>query len=363
VAQVHEGGTRRLEVLEALPTLPAGAAYVYSPAWLNLFQRVQIRRRWTYDSAATPKLGAVRTQPKLAEVDLARLEAQMAATIEQAKENDPQELRKRIRDLQRDLHRERARKVATEVREVEKRVEVKVYPQELPRWAESLRHHAEGLARLADDASAAMSGSVPDRQDADQVARREPAITAPRAREARPAAVLHRESEAPKAEELSGSQQRILDALAWLESVGMRKAQRAQLAGFAGQSPTGGGYANNLGRLRTAGLIDYPAARMVGLTDAGRDVAHPPDVPPTSEALQEQVCRMVSSSQAAILRCLIRSYPAPVAREDLARDVQQSATGGGFANNLGRLRTLGWIDYPRPGHVVALPVLFLERAS
>jgi hypothetical protein len=31
-----------------------------------------------------------------------------------------------------------------------------------------------------------------------------------------------------------------------------------------------------------------------------------------------------------------------------------------LANNLGRLRSLGLIDYPRPGQVVALPVLFLE---
>jgi hypothetical protein len=72
---------------------------------------------------------------------------------------------------------------------------------------------------------------------------------------------------------------------------------------------------------------------------------------------------MVSNSQAAILRVLIHAYPGDVAREDLADAVGQSHTGGGFANNLGRLRTLGWVDYPRPGHVAALPVLFLEQAS
>lgn len=33
---------------------------------------------------------------------------------------------------------------------------------------------------------------------------------------------------------------------------------------------------------------------------------------------------------------------------------------GGYFNNLGALRTLGVIDYPTPGRVVATSVLFLE---
>ena len=36
--------------------------------------------------------------------------------------------------------------------------------------------------------------------------------------------------------------------------------------------------------------------------------------------------------------------------------------GGTYGNILGRLRSLGLIDYPSPGEVVALPVLFLEGA-
>ena len=38
-----------------------------------------------------------------------------------------------------------------------------------------------------------------------------------------------------------------------------------------------------------------------------------------------------------------------------------SSTSSAYANNLGRLRSLGLIDYPDRGHVVALPVLFLEE--
>jgi hypothetical protein len=49
--------------------------------------------------------------------------------------------------------------------------------------------------------------------------------------------------------------------LAWLEGVHIVPVHRTQLAVFAGQSPTSSGYSNNLGRLRSLGLIDYVQRR------------------------------------------------------------------------------------------------------
>src|SRR5439155_5194214 len=43
------------EVLESLPGLETGEAWFWSPHWLKVMRRVQIRRRTTYDSGATPK--------------------------------------------------------------------------------------------------------------------------------------------------------------------------------------------------------------------------------------------------------------------------------------------------------------------
>jgi hypothetical protein len=42
----------------------------------------------------------------------------------------------------------------------------------------------------------------------------------------------------------------------------------------------------------------------------------------------------------------------------LAEEAEQSATSGGYSNNLGALRSLGLIDYPVPGQVVATALLF-----
>lgn len=154
------------------------------------------------------------------------------------------------------------------------------------------------------------------------------------------------------------SQQRILDTIAWFEALGIDAPSRAALAPMAGSRPTSGGFKNNLGALRTAGLIDYPTGGRVALTPEGRAQATPPAVTPTDEALQDAVFAAVTNSQGAILRTLIAEYPHTLPREQLADSVGVPPTSGGFKNNLGALRTLELIDYPLPGHVVALPILF-----
>lgn len=52
-----------------------------------------------------------------------------------------------------------------------------------------------------------------------------------------------------------------------------------------------------------------------------------------------------------------------LSRADVAAAAGYEANGGAFQNPLGSLRSLGLIDYPAPGQVAALPVLFLEGAA
>jgi hypothetical protein len=100
----HAGEEKRDDVLSTLPTLPNGTAWVWSPEWLEFFGKAAFRRRATFDSAATPKVGEkVRPPKKLAAVDLEQLRNQMAETVEKAKAEDPRELRKTIADLNKQL--------------------------------------------------------------------------------------------------------------------------------------------------------------------------------------------------------------------------------------------------------------------
>ena len=76
--------------------------------------------------------------------------------------------------------------------------------------------------------------------------------------------------------------------------------------------------------------------------------------------LLKALFRKVGESKAKILRVLIEKYPSAIDRDDLADAVGMSRTSGGYFNYLGALRSLGVVDYPAPGQVVAKPVLFLE---
>lgn len=128
------------DMLASLASLPIGEAWVYEPGG-DLFERIHIRERRTFNSSATPKAGEKRVEPKqLADVELAALRERMADTIQRAKADDPKELRKTIRRLEADL-----RKRPTETVEKEKLVEVPV--EIVP---DGLADELEGLVKMAD---------------------------------------------------------------------------------------------------------------------------------------------------------------------------------------------------------------------
>ncbi len=157
------------------------------------------------------------------------------------------------------------------------------------------------------------------------------------------------------------AEQRILDALAWLASIRPDDpADKTQVALLAGQSPASSGYQNNLGSLRSLGLIDYPRPGMVQLTDAGHGAARAPARAPTTGDLHRTLEAKLPRPLWAILEYLISIYPADADKDHVAVAIGVSAASSGYQNNLGRLRSLGFIDYPRPGRVVARPELFLE---
>ncbi len=159
---------------------------------------------------------------------------------------------------------------------------------------------------------------------------------------------------------LSAPQQRILDALAAFATVGLDAVAKSNVATWAGQSPTSSGFANNLGTLRSRGLIAYPAGGRVALTDAGRTQAAATDPITSVDQLHTAWLARLSTPQGRLLRVLLDCYPEAIERAALAESAGQSATSSGFANNLGMLRSLGLIDYPQRGQVAATALLFPE---
>lgn len=138
----------------------------------------------------------------------------------------------------------------------------------------------------------------------------------------------------------------------------MSVVARHNLAVFSSQSPTSSGYTNNLGRLRTLGLIDYPNTGMVQLTPEGRQRAKALLQAKSLKDLHNAWFAKLPKPQANILRSLVEIYPEAIDKESLAKITHQSPTSSGYTNNLGRLRSLGLLAYPKPGQVVATKLLF-----
>lgn len=374
----HQDADGAEDVLPSLPGLTTGEAWLWNPE-RGLLTRAQIRKARTFDTSETPKAGGKRAEPRAAAaIDLDALGTRIKETAERAKENDPRALHARIRKLERELA-ERPTEKATERVEVRVPIEVPVLSDEdIERLEEriaaaretaaeieglpsALRNTAEQLAEAilrVRSAPPALEQGEPKRHAPESSRRSRPA--APPAR--RPAPAPREREEVDGDFRPSNPQQKILDALADLEAIGLADVDKRQAALFARVSPKSSGYTNNLGALRTAGLIHYPTPGRVALTDAGREFteAH---APPTVDELHDFVFDLVGRPRAAILRVLIDAYPQPVAKEDLAHAAGVSPISSGYTNNLGSLRSLGLIEYPQPGHAAAADLLFLQAIA
>jgi uncharacterized protein len=145
--KAHGTEEQRNEMMSSLPSLPIGEAWFWSPGWLGIFKRVKVRRRETFDSSSTPKVGeAVKEPQQLAEVELEAIRQQLEAAVQEAETDDPKELRRQVRELRGQLSRKQPREVLR-TKEVVKTVEVPVLqrtswlgskrsPTPCPRWRE-----------------------------------------------------------------------------------------------------------------------------------------------------------------------------------------------------------------------------------
>jgi DNA-binding transcriptional ArsR family regulator len=58
------------ELVDSLPELSDGEAWIIAPSWLGRVARVRLRRRWTFDSGATPEVVPTRRTQTLDTVDI-----------------------------------------------------------------------------------------------------------------------------------------------------------------------------------------------------------------------------------------------------------------------------------------------------
>lgn len=314
---VHGDEDQAKLMISELPSLPIGQAWIWAPT-ADIFKRVTIRRRRTFDSGKTPKAGERALAPKvLAPVDIERLGQTIAATVEKAKANDPKALRARVVELEKLL----AAKAPTA------RVETKVVERSVFKPAEVKR--VEALASKF-DAIAVKLHSFSDELETRagtlerllQAAQPKPGAPSrgPHDLEVGPAMrAAGIGARAPTPRKVAGGSDNAslpVGEAATLRALimypgGLRREQLAVLTGY--KRSTRDAY---IARLREKGLVDANLA-MVFATDAGRAAMPDAEPLPTGAALRDWWLSRLPTGEGTILSHLIEAYPARVMRSAL----------------------------------------------
>lgn len=367
---VHGDLQKAKDLIASLPSLPVGVAWFWSPGLGDIFERVAIRKRRTFDSSATPKPGEVRVSPeKFAEIDISRLGAEIAATAARAKENDPATLKSEIQRLRAELAKKPAAIAATPIEvhvpnstelrplwdhlaTAERHIlsveeQIKPYLGELSavrvRIAEAANAITISLNKFASRSGTTPSG-VPNRVDKGQAPRESVERPRSNARAARP-------STASAGTPLSKAETRVLAVLA--QHGDCEKGKLALLSGYS----YSGGFRNTLSSLRTAGYLVGGNEEVMSITDEGVAALGQFDPLPTGRALAEYwlTSPTFGTAERDVLRVLLDN-PHGFDGVTLAAKCDREYSGG-FRNVLSTLRTAGVIVGKNTGIITADPDL------
>lgn len=334
------------EIMSSLPSLDNGEAWVISPSSLNVVARVQFDRRATFDSGATPIAGEARPAPRLADIDLTLIKEQMAATLEQIEQEDPEALRRRIKELEREL-------AATPAPE---RVAIPVIPAEVAAGIDELAtltvatfEAASELHRQANDVlnqverdqdrvaelvgKLRLAGSGPPLAAVADPAREHREQTAAAAKAARAPAPMRPLGTDP---DLDKCQRALLTALAQ-HPEGLTKNRHGFLAGY---NPTKSTYRTGIGALRTKGYVTPGKVEPIRILDAGRAALGSFEALPTGPELLAYWMEQLDACQKALLGAFLAAYPQSVPVREIERLTGYDPSKSTYRTAMGVLRRL-----------------------
>ena len=340
---VQEKGADR-ELIGELPSLERGEGYVWSPAFLRIYKRVHFSKKETFNASATPEVGKEAKATRLSSIDVEKLRKDMSDVIEKAEQDDPVALKRKIVELKRGIKPQ----IITDTKSVEKALleKEREFAVERRQWERLLAEQNskfERISKILDiDVKTTIPAQVPVRF-----------VHIPKIKQ-----VTTTSSPLSELSELTNPEQRILNAIAWLNSIGVQEPSKTAVAFLAGYTYGSGGFNNPCGSLRTKGFIRYVSGNRIVLTDEGQELAKAPNETLTQDDLHSKVLQVLETPHQRILKPLIERYPESVSNEELANLSGYAYGTGGFNNPKGRLRTLGLIEYPEPNHCRASDILF-----
>jgi hypothetical protein len=359
----------REDILGQLATLKTGEAFIWAPDFPESkpigLRRIQILDRETFDSTATPQIGARAVEPRaLAPVDLEQLKAKMAATIEKAKAEDPRALRAEVARLKGELAKapkpvQGTTKTKTVEIAVVKPATVKAIERAIDRCdgaiaratnvALRLREHCEVAEKCAAELRGTQVALVGElkvlRIGPPRTLQVHPPVPAP----GRPVAIFVSRRTEPGSSIPTG-ERRVLIAIAQHPD-GVTREQVTILTGF--KQSTRNTYiqrAGERGHVATTG--DRITVTQAGVNALGADF----EPLPTGDALLTYWRDQLPDGERRILDVVVAAYPKTVDREAVseATDFKQSTRN----TYLQRLGTRRLIVAERGGQIRAAEELF-----
>lgn len=342
--------TERDQMMETLSSLDTGECWIWSPQWLDVFEKIKVQKAKTFDSSATPKAGQ-RVEPKVVTpVDLDVLQDRMADTIERVKANDPKSLKAEVARLRKEFDRVAPFEEAFHTLRAE-RAEVQVETVEVvpPHFNDTLVRltglltavetmfekggvHMSHALREVDDLSGQINRT--NGQQGRTVDRSIQTPSKPKPQVRRPAP-----RDTPGDTNLSKAERLVLTVLAQY-APDSKTAQ--QIAIISGYSHKGGGFRNALSSLRTSGYLDGRGDMTI--TEEGLDALGDFDVLPTGPELVDHWSAQLGKAERLVLQYLVDIYPNAADADEIGGATDYAPGGGGFRNALSKLRTLELIE-------------------
>lgn len=366
---VHGEAEQRKILMGSLPSLPIGDAWFWSPGWPTdegIFERAHVLPIETFDSGATPKVGEKPIVPKnLADVDLEVLKAQMAATIEKTKKDNPKSLHAEIARLTHELAAAKSaqpKATTTEIKKIEVPVIGKRATAAITESVKKMAAVNNKMGKLINDfheAQEKTNQSVAILLSKIEAIKKPIFVATNGIKKHEPVFIQSQSSSTESNEQvIDGPEQRILDAIAWFESLGNMQPEQAAVAFIAGYLAGGSGYERARGSLNKKGLTRCQNGS-IGLTNEGRIYSQQPVAAPTTEQLHQKVLAILPGPEQRVIQVLLSRYPDPISNADLAAQSGYEPGGSGYERARGRLRTLGLIEFTNDKRVKAREILFI----
>jgi len=369
------------EFLEGLASLPQGHGWFWSPL-MDVFERVHVRRRTTFDSSKTPKAGERASAPaRLTPIDLEALKVKLARTVEEARANDPKLLKDRIAELETEVEALEANdRFEAEERPLNEHERGDVHAEGymkgradarvvLDRANEFSRDVGKALATILTVARSFETTPIFELTGQEMVdghrARTAPASSPPMVppRPARSAisSEQNRNTKKPEAAGFNNHERKLLDAAAQLRNLRIDAPDRMTVAALAKVSLSSSATEKGFGSLIRRGFIEVAGDGLVRITDAGWKHAPDFDRLPTLNDYHHSLAGMLARlphHAGKLMRVAVSTKGRAISRANLAELAAVSMTSSATDKAFGWLINNGLLEKAGDGMVRGGPRLF-----